>query len=167
MNDGREQPFGTKWIRSHRGRKNQVDPFRPYGFLVEEERTLRGTVEKVITLFITNVECPYTCLMCDLWKNTTDEPVPAGAIPAQIEWALKQLPPAPHIKLYNSANFFDPRAIPPEDYPRIAQMLEPFETVVVENHPRMTGELLFQFAGMIRPRMQVAMGLETVHPGGL
>jgi radical SAM enzyme (TIGR01210 family) len=135
--------------------------------LVEKERTEKGTIEKVITLFLTSSECPFTCLMCDLWKNTTDEPVPAGAIPEQIGWALKQLPSARHIKLYNSANFFDPTAVPPEDYPLIASLVDPFETVVVENHPRMTGELLFQFAGMIRPRLQVAMGLETVHPEGL
>jgi radical SAM enzyme (TIGR01210 family) len=167
MNDPGEKPFDSRWIRSHRGRKNRVDPYRPYHFLTEEERSLEGTMEKVITLFLTNRECPYTCLMCDLWKHTTDEPVPVGAVPAQIEWALKQIPPAPHIKLYNSANFFDPLAIPTEDYPRIAKLLEPFETVVVENHPRMTGELLFRFADMIRPQMQVAMGLETIHPGGL
>lgn len=167
MNKQGEAPLGEKWIRDQRDPKNPVDPFRPFHYLIEKERTLKGHVEEVITLFLTNRECPFTCLMCDLWKNTTDEPVPEGAIPTQIEWGLKQLPPAPHIKLYNSASFFDPAAIPPADDPRIAALLEPFETVVVENHPRMTGERLFQFAGLIRPRLQVAMGLETVHPGGL
>jgi radical SAM enzyme (TIGR01210 family) len=157
-------PGGAAWIRSLRGPKNRVDPFRPYHMLVERERTLRGTVEEVITLFLTNRECSYTCLMCDLWKNTTDDTVPAGAIPAQIEWALSRLPHAPHIKLYNSGNFFDPRAVPPADYPRIAELLRPFQTVVVENHPGMTGERVAEFAGMLRPRLQVAMGLETVHP---
>jgi radical SAM enzyme (TIGR01210 family) len=167
MNSAGERPYDRQWIRQQRGAKNPVDPCRPYNFLLEDERTPGGKVEKVSTLFLTNRECPYTCLMCDLWKHTTDDPVPAGAIPAQIEWALKQLPPTLHIKLYNSANFFDPRAIPPEDYPDIARLLEPFETLVVENHPKMTGDLLFRFAEMIRPGLQVAMGLETVHPEGL
>ncbi len=102
--------------------------------------------------------------MCDLWKNTTDQPVPAGAIPGQIEWALGQLPGAKHIKLYNSANFFDPGAIPPADYPGIAELVKSFDSVIVENHPLLTGERCLQFARMIRPRLQVAMGLETIHP---
>ena len=74
----------------------------------------------VATLFLTNRECPYRCLMCDLWKNTLTETVPIGAIPAQIDYALGQLPPARQIKLYNSGSFFDPHAIPPQDHPAIA-----------------------------------------------
>ena len=35
-----------------------------------------------------------------------------GDIPAQIAYALDQLPPARQIKLYNSGNFFDHQAIP-------------------------------------------------------
>jgi radical SAM enzyme (TIGR01210 family) len=132
---------------------------------VEKERTLSGKVEEVITIFLTNRECRYACLMCDLWENTTDTTVPTGAIPRQIEWVLGQLPAAKHIKLYNSANFFDPGSIPTDDYDQIATLLEPFETVIVENHPLLTGERCIQFAGMIRPGLQVAMGLETVHPG--
>jgi len=102
--------------------------------------------------------------MCDLWKNTTERSVPAGAIPQQIEWALEKLPQAKQIKLYNSANFFDPGAIPMADYTRIAELVESFETVIVENHPLLTGERCLQLATMLRPRLQVAMGLETVHP---
>jgi len=156
-----------QWIRNLRGKKNRVDPYIPYHSMVEHERTDRGTIEEVITLFLTNRECGFTCLMCDLWKNTTDETVPEGAIPAQIEWALERLPAARHIKLYNSANFFDPGAVPPSDYARIADLVRPFDTVVVENHPLLTGERVFQFARMLRPHLQVAMGLETAQPGTL
>ena len=152
------------WIRKSRGGKNQVDPFRPVHFLIEQERSLSGAIEDVATIFLTNKECRYACLMCDLWKNTTDTPVPPGAIPGQIEWALGQLPGTKHIKLYNSANFFDPGAIPPGDYTNIAELVAPFETVIVENHPLLTGERCLQFSRMIRPGLQVAMGLETVHP---
>jgi hypothetical protein len=135
--------------------------------MVEYERTNRGAIEEVMTLFLTNRECGFTCLMCDLWKNTTDVTVPEGAIPKQIEWALERWPETRHIKLYNSANFFDPGAVPPSDYARIADLLRPFETVVVENHPLLTGERVFQFARMLRPHLQVAMGLETAHPAVL
>jgi radical SAM enzyme (TIGR01210 family) len=156
-----------QWIRSLRGKKNTVDPYIPYHYLVEYERTGQGTPEEVITLFLTNRECGFTCLMCDLWKNTTDVTVPEGAIPAQIEWALERLPAARHIKLYNSANFFDPGSVPPADYARIADLLRPFDTVLVENHPLLTGERVFQFARLLRPQLQVAMGLETAHPAVL
>lgn len=164
MNRSEDLQIDDLWIRNQRGPKNEVDPFRPYHFLIEKERTLSGEIEEVITIFLTNKECRFSCLMCDLWKNTTERPVPAGAIPQQIEWALEQLPQAKQIKLYNSANFFDPGAIPTADYTRIAELVESFETVIVENHPMLTGERCLQLAGMLRPRLQVAMGLETVHP---
>ncbi|MEN8229112.1 MAG: radical SAM protein [Bacteroidota bacterium] len=164
MSKQQDLPINDHWIRGFRGKKNRVDPFRPYHFLVEKERTLSGTIEDVITIFLTNRECRFTCLMCDLWKNTTHRPVPPGAIPAQIEWALEQLPAARHIKLYNSGNFFDPGAIPPADYPGIAALVKSFDTVIVENHPLLTGERCLEFSRMIRPQLQVAMGLETIHP---
>src|SRR5258708_4429683 len=65
--------------------KKVVDPARPYAFLVELERTMEGTVEDTAVLFLTNRECPFQCLMCDLWKNTTDVRTADGAIPGQIE----------------------------------------------------------------------------------
>jgi radical SAM enzyme (TIGR01210 family) len=159
--------INDRWILELRGHKNLVDPFRPGAFLAEEELTPEGRIEKVNTIFLTNMECRFTCLMCDLWKNTTDRITPPGAIPEQIEWALEQMPTASHIKLYNSANFFDSRSIPPADYHRIAELVESYETVIVENHPNLTGERVLQFARMIKPGLQVAMGLESVHPGGL
>src|SRR5712692_3931595 len=95
------------WILSQRGAKNRLDPWQPHAYLVEPERSGAGELVDVATLFLTNRECPYRCLMCDLWKNTLDERVPAGAIPAQIRFASEHLPPARWIKLYNSGSFFD------------------------------------------------------------
>ena len=86
--------------------KNAVDPRVPYAFLVEPERTAAGDVADIATIFLTNRECPFRCLFCDLWKNTTDSRVPVGAIPEQIDYALARLPSARQIKLYNSGNFF-------------------------------------------------------------
>jgi uncharacterized Fe-S cluster-containing MiaB family protein len=125
-----------RWILARRGARNAVDAGRPYAFLTEQERAESGEIVPVSTLFLTNRECPWRCLMCDLWKNTLTETVPAGAIPAQIDFALGQLPPARHIKLYNSGSFFDPRAIPAEDHPAIAARVRHFERVIVECHPR-------------------------------
>lgn len=153
-----------KWILSHRGAKNQVDPFRPYAWLVEKERQISGEIEDTGTIFLTNMECPFHCLMCDLWKNTTDRPLPVGAIPAQIEWAMQQMTTVKHLKLYNSGSFFDDRAIPPADYPQIASLLSGFETVIVESHPKFIDETCLQFSDMLKGELQIAIGLETVHP---
>jgi archaeosine synthase beta-subunit len=156
--------INDRWILSHRGNKNQVDPLKPYAWLVEDERAASGKVEATAIIFLTNRECPYHCLMCDLWKNTTNESVPAGSIPHQIEWALNQMPEARHLKLYNSGSFFDERAIPLEDYVRIASLVSHFETVIVESHPRLINHKCLKFRDMLKPELQVALGLETVHP---
>ena len=158
-------PFiNDRWIVSSRGSKNSVDPLKPYAWLVEKERTVSGKTEDIATIFLTNRECTFHCLMCDLWKNTTNEAVPAGAIPGQIEWALDKLPDVKHIKLYNSGSFFDERAIPSKDYKKIASLLNHLETVIVESHPKLIGLKCLQFRDMLKPELQVALGLETVNP---
>jgi radical SAM enzyme (TIGR01210 family) len=161
---GKSNATVDDWILARRPAKNAVDPWRPYHFLVEPERMADGTVAEVGTIFLTNRECPFRCLFCDLWKNTTDERVPDGAIAAQIDWALARMPAVKHLKLYNSGNFFDAQAIPPGDLPQIAEQLADFETLIVECHPRLVGRSCFDFQRQMRPRLQVAMGLETANP---
>ncbi len=153
-----------RWILAYRGSRNEVDPTRPYAYLVERERTRAGEVVDVASIFITNKECPFRCLMCDLWKNTTTQSSVVGAVPDQIEWALERLPPVRHIKLYNSGNFFDAQAIPRDDWPRIVALVGDLESVVVECHPRLVDRRAEEFAGMLGAELQVAMGLETVDP---
>src|SRR5213076_1715777 len=83
-----------RWILDRRGQRNALDPRRAYAALTEEEPDGSGGTLSVSTIFLTNRECPWRCLMCDLWTNTLTEPVPEGAIPAQIAYALPRLPPA-------------------------------------------------------------------------
>ena len=162
------EPFFTdREIVAARPPKEPVDSRRPYAYLIERERTAAGRVEDVATLFLTNRECPFRCLMCDLWKHTTDAPVAGGDIPAQIDFALSRLPTARHVKLYNSGNFFDAKAIPPKDHPAIARRIQQFETVIVENHPRLCNERCAAFADRIAGRLEIALGLETAHPVAL
>ena len=151
------------WIVSRRPERNIVDPLRPYLFLDEDERAATGEVVPVATILLTNRECPWRCLMCDLWRNTLTESVPGRAIPAQIDYALQRLKPARHIKLYNSGSFFDPKAIPHEDYAAIAERVAGFERVIVECHPALVGESCVDFRDLIAGKLEVAMGLETVH----
>lgn len=147
-----------------RGAKNPVDSRIPYAFNVEKERNRTGNIEDTGTIFLTNKECPFQCLMCDLWKNTLDEPLAPGAIPAQIEYALERMPNVKHLKLYNSGSFFDGGAIPRKDYPDIANLLKNFDSVIVESHTRFIDERVLRFRDMIGTELQVAIGLETVHP---
>jgi radical SAM enzyme (TIGR01210 family) len=156
-----------RWILERRAPRNTVDVSRTVAAFVEEERTERGDVVPVATVFLANRECPWRCLMCDLWKNTTEESVPRGAIPTQIRNALASLPPAQRIKLYNSGSFFDPLAVPPEDYGEIASLVAGFERVIVESHPALVGETCARFRSLLRGDFEVAMGLETAHPAVL
>jgi radical SAM enzyme (TIGR01210 family) len=146
-------------------RANMLDPFRPHAFFLEEERSGAGRVVSSGTILLTNKECPWRCLMCDLWKNTLTETVPPGAIPAQIEFALARLKAKPkQIKLYNSGSFFDPAAIPLVDYPNIARAIEFAQHVVVESHPRLIGDKALRFRDLLCGSLEVALGLETIHP---
>ncbi|NOY59396.1 MAG: radical SAM protein [Calditrichaeota bacterium] len=163
MNKTTDIQIDDRWILTRRSAKNPVNPWRPYTYLVEKERTKDGVAENVATIFLTNRECPFHCLMCDLWKNTTDCRVPDGAIPAQIQWALDRLSPAPNLKLYNSGSFFDAQAIPPTDFQQIAKLLDPFRTVIVESHPRLVNDRCLAFRDSLKSRLHVALGLETVH----
>ena len=156
-----------RWILDQRPARNALDPRRPYAFLVEPEMGPGGEVEDVATIFLTNRECPWRCLMCDLWRNTLEETAPAGAIAEQIEFALGEFPeldPArSSLKLYNAGSFFDPRAIPHDEYPTIARLAAPFRRTIVESHPALIGRRCVEFRDQLGSRLEVAMGLETVH----
>jgi hypothetical protein len=162
--EGAAPRFDDAAIVAARGPRNVLDPRRPYAFLAEREPAADGGTVAVSTIFLTNRECPFRCLMCDLWVNTTVDPVPAGAIPEQIDHALARLPPAEHLKLYNSGNFFDARAIPTGDHPAIASRARRFRRLIVENHPRLCTDACLRFREALGVDLEIALGLETIHP---
>jgi radical SAM enzyme (TIGR01210 family) len=183
------RPERDRWILDRRTARRPVDPFRPHGYLIERERTESGIAEDVATIFLTNRECPWRCLMCDLWKTTLTEPVPVGAIPRQIDYAFEQLgletssarcteagalrneirfsgeaKPAPRqVKLYNGGSFFDSRAIPPADYGAIAERVGRFDRVVVECHPALVRQSCVRFRDLLAA--QNGGGRAAVPPG--
>ena len=53
---------------------------------------------------------------------------------------------------------------PPRTTPRSPRLVRPFERVIVEAHPALVGEACLRFRDLIAGRLEVAMGLETVHP---
>ncbi len=84
----------------------------------------------------------------------------------QLESVLQTLAgPAPdRLKLYNASNFFDQRAVPSEDLPAIASLTASFAAVTVESHANTIGPKTVAFARQISGRLEVAVGLETIHP---
>jgi radical SAM enzyme (TIGR01210 family) len=159
------------------------DPWRPHGTAVDDEPDLRRRPAEAVTIFLTGRECPWRCVMCDLWRYTVPYDTPRGAIPAQIDRALADLPQARAadrerwLKLYNAGSFFDPRAVPEADYPAIVERLDGFSRLVVESHPALVGPRLDRLLARLEARaertgsppaaLEVAMGLETTHPTAL
>ena len=161
-----------RFIFDLRGPRPRHDPWRYQRLSVDDEITERGGVARIGTVFLTGRECPWRCAMCDLWRYTTREDTPPGAIPAQIEAARRNWNDTgesiSRIKLYNASNFFDPRAVPDADYTGIAAQLLGLEQAVVETHPSLVGDRVDRFRDCLgRVALEVAMGLETVHPAAL
>ncbi|HEX6202433.1 MAG TPA: radical SAM protein, partial [Thermoanaerobaculia bacterium] len=157
-------------VRALRGPKEAVDPWRPLAVLAERERAAGGGSRRWLTVFLAGAECPFTCVFCDLWRQTLDGPTPPGAVPAQIAaaraWPGLE-PPFDGVKLYNASNFFAERAVPAADDAAILAAVEPFGRVLVECHPRWVGRRALAWAEALAARgavLEVAMGLETIHP---
>lgn len=159
----------TAWILAQRPpRPAAPDPNAPHGVFLERERLASGAVADSGVVLLTNRECPWRCLMCDLWKDTTRHSVPEGAIPRQVEFAVRTwsdsgtLPV--QVKLYNSSSFFDPAAIPPADYAPVARRIAFARHVVVESHPLLVGDRARVLRDLLSGALEVALGLETAHP---
>jgi radical SAM enzyme (TIGR01210 family) len=159
----------TAWILAQRPpRPAAPDPYAPHGVILEKERLASGAVVDSGVVLLTNRECPWRCLMCDLWKDTTRDSVPEGAIPRQVEFAVRTWSDAgalpEQVKLYNSGSFFDPAAIPPADYAPVARRIAFARQVVVESHPLLVGDRARALRDQLSGSLEVAMGLETAHP---
>jgi archaeosine synthase beta-subunit len=168
-----------RFVLAQRPARSPLDPWRHQGVLVEPERAADGRIVGVATIFLTGRECPWRCVMCDLWQHTIQEDTPAGALVHQLDHALETIRgegSAPeHVKLYNAGSFFDPRAVPEQDYEPLAARLAGFTRVIVESHPAVIGRRLTRLRSALAraavdgagPGLEVAMGLETAHPDAL
>ena len=176
-----------RFVVGRRGLREGHDPWRHQGVIVEEERAEDGAIARVATVFLTGRECPWRCVMCDLWRYTIEEDTPVGAIPGQVAAARQALQARAGgsvgavsvMKLYNAGSFFDPRAVPESDYDEIAAQLVGLDRVIVESHPALIGARVDRFVDALArqcavdgrqvaaPRLEVAMGLETAHPDAL
>ena len=159
----------NRWVLERRGPKPAVDAYRPHDAFWEREPSLTGGgFSDVLTVLLATVECPWRCVMCDLWKFTTTlDATPAGAVTRQLTMALEKawshLPAgrgsegaasagSSAIKLYNAGSFFDPRAVPVGEYEAIAGLIgsRGFGRVVVECHPALVGQRALDFQRSLR-----------------
>jgi archaeosine synthase beta-subunit len=146
------------------GANDEWEASKPSGFPV-----------RVRTLFLRGSECRFHCAMCDLWRYTYVQNTPPGAIPEQVRQGLADLASAASdnlqpvwLKLYNASSFFDSKNVPAQDLPAVAALVEKFERVIVENHPRLLAKQTVRaFSNGLKGRLEVAMGLETVEPSVL
>jgi len=160
-------------IRAARGAKSAVDARRPVAQWDEWEIEAPGRAVATRVLLLVGAECRFSCTMCDLWKHTLDRPTQLGDLPKQIGFGLSapwnlaeraEVSPQRWIKLYNSSNFFDAHNVPTDDLEEIASMVGSFDRVIVENHPRLISDNIRNFRNRLAGRLEVAMGLETIHP---
>jgi radical SAM enzyme (TIGR01210 family) len=169
-----------RFILDRRPPHLRPDPRRHQGLIVEDERSAEGGAVRTATVLLTGRECPWRCVMCDLWQYTIAGDTPRGAIPAQVAAARDELrarrETVDQLKLYNAASFFDPRAVPEEDYDGVAGQLAGLSGVIVESHPALIGPRVDRLLDALdrraatdgpAPRLEVAMGLETAHPEAL
>ncbi len=147
--------------------KNKVDATVPIAVFNEWEPDRCGGLVLTTTVLLTGAECRFACTMCDLWRNTLNEPTPTGSLAKQLRVALSQIEQGQWIKLYNSSNFFDPRSVPAEDLAEIAELCRPFDRVIVENHPRLLRPSIEIFQKSLRGKLEIAMGLETIYEPSL
>ena len=159
----------TRWIVGHRAKKRTMNPHLPYGAFTEEEIGPDGAPWQCRTFLLTNRECAFRCLMCDLWQDTLDTPVAPGTVAQQVTG----IPPGVRaVKLYNAGSFFDPGQVPPEDDAAIADTVRRVERVIVESHTAFLqgkhAQRVLRFRDAIAPAtLEVAIGLETVHERAL
>ena len=115
------RPARDRWILGAAAPRNRLDPpARVRAFVEEEPDGVGRDRRRSRRSSSTNRECPWRCLMCDLWRNTLAETRPGRRDSRADPPAARAAAARRWIKLYNAGSFFDPRAIPPEDYPAIA-----------------------------------------------
>ena len=159
----------TAWILAQRPpRSAPRDAWTPHAAFLERERLASGELADSGVVLLTNRECPWRCVMCDLWKDMLPDPVPAGAIAHQVSGAVegwRQSGTLPvQVKLYNSGSFFDQRAVPEADYAPVARELAFARHVVVESHPRLIGSRSLRWRDQLAGSLEIALGLETAEP---
>jgi radical SAM enzyme (TIGR01210 family) len=158
-----------RFVLDRRSPRPVHDPWAPARVTVDPEPDGRGGRVDVATAFLTGRECPWRCVMCDLWRHTIAGDTPPGAIAHQVEAAVRGLDASVRaIKLYNAGSYFDPRAVPAGDDAAIACAVGAprFDRVIVEAHPALVGDRCWRLRDRVAA-LEVAIGLETAHPDAL
>ncbi len=139
----------------------KMDPSRPVHVSLQKEIGYDKKIKKTLEIILTTTRCPFRCLMCGYYKDTIpDSPDPEQII-QQVEKAIKKFPEFEQVKIFNSGNFFDKKAIPPDVQVRLFKMLEDADLVTIENRAEYVNErALDEFKSRVNVPIEVAMGLE-------
>ena len=125
-----------RWVLARRGAKAALDPARAVRLRSGRTSVTRPARSCRRRCLPHQRECPFRCVMCDLWmQHARRHRSPQATIPEQIRRALAALPPVRQVKLYNAGSFFDPAAIPVEDDSRSPRLVGGLDRVIVEAHP--------------------------------
>ena len=65
-----------EFVVQHRAAKPILDPRRAYAAIWEEERDANGALAPTAVVFLTNKECPFRCVMCDLGQHARRDRAP-------------------------------------------------------------------------------------------
>lgn len=153
-------------VLAARGERNRVAADRPVASFLEDEWVTSDSSKRALTVLIANRECPWRCVMCDLWQNTLTRSVSTSDIETQLQHAAgMNAGNFQWLKFYNSGSFFDRAAIPTKARDVVLRFCRGLERLIVENHPGLARREVVEFAARLHPvRLEVAMGLETANP---
>lgn len=160
MSDPRPNAY-DRWVRAERPAKAPVTAERAVGAWVEDEVLPDGRPGRVGVVILANRECPYSCVFCGLWRDTTDATPAPGQVARQVAAALERFGPVDAIKLYNAGSFFDPLAMTDADREAIASLCRHLGWVIVESRPEMADRRCVEWASRLGGRLEVAIGLEV------
>ena len=122
-----------RFVLDLRGPKTALDPQRAYAAVWEEERDDTGApgADRRRVPHQSRMPIPVRDVR-PVGQHARRSRCPAAPSPARSARRWRRLPPARQIKLYNAGSFFDPQAIPVDDFEEIAAAVSGFDRVIVE-----------------------------------
>ena len=78
----------SRWVRSLRPSVSRPGRETEPRVILDEEWEPDGSLIHGAVVFLINRECPWSCVMCDLWQHTTPVPLGRGHALHQLQKAI-------------------------------------------------------------------------------